>query len=103
MNATELLQGHAQKLEQASFKASGINDDLEKAAATAKTWSETLGLGSSTQDVIIRVVSPIASLFLGGYGLPATLARNALLLFGGKFSNMGFKEKRTNSFRLCQC
>ena len=86
-NMTELIQDHTENLEQASFTAYNIHDSLEKAAALANAWNETL-LGGSLGDNAIRIAGPLTTVFLGNYGLAPSLARNVLLVVSG----YGFAE-----------
>lgn len=85
MNATELLQGHTQNLQQASNKASGINNDLDRAVITAQTWHETLGVSNSVPDWALRVMSPMATLVLGNFGITRTASSNLFLAGSGEF------------------
>lgn len=82
-NMTTLLYNHTESLEQASSTAFGIHHSLEQAAYAAKSWNQTLSLGSALMDYGLRVSCPIASVFLGNYGLPPSLTRNAALVLGG--------------------
>lgn len=90
-NMTDLLNNHSESLEQASFTAFGIHDSLEKAAKFAQSWSESSVLGSSMGDYAIRIVGPLATVFLGNYGLPPSLTRNALLILSGKQTQLSPK------------
>lgn len=83
INATELLQTHNQKLDQATTKTSVITGDLEKAAAAAKSWSENLNVRNGFADWSIRIVGAVGAPLIGNIGLPTSLARNFLLFFGG--------------------
>lgn len=84
MNATELLQSHNQKLDQATSKTSGITEDLEKAAAAAKLWSESLSISGAMPDWAIEVISTIGSFAVGNILAPPSLTRSFALLAAGK-------------------
>lgn len=84
INATELLQSHNQKLDQATSKTSGITDDLEKAAAAAKLWSESLSISGTVPDWAIELISTFGSLVIGNIGAPPSLTRSFALLAAGK-------------------
>lgn len=83
MNATELLQSHNQKLAQASSKTSRIVNDLEKAAAVAKSWGESISVRGEMPDWAIKIISIAGTLAIGNIGFPPTLARNFALLAAG--------------------
>lgn len=83
-NMTTLMYIHSENIEQASFTASSIYDTLEKATVSVKTWNATLLGGGSFGNYAIRFAGPLASVFLGNYGLPPSLARNAVLILGGE-------------------
>jgi hypothetical protein len=92
-----LLQAHNQKLDQAGFKASAITDDLGRAAAAAKLWSETLSVERWTQwlaDWGIRGTGGVVFSVAGYISCPTLdpitmVVRTIVLFFGGKkiFSN----------------
>jgi hypothetical protein len=83
MNATELLQSHNQKLEQASSKASGISEDLERAAAAADTWAQSIAQSGQLPDWAVRLGTPITFVLVGSYGHAPSLVWNlALGTFG---------------------
>ncbi|KUJ23082.1 uncharacterized protein LY89DRAFT_776894 [Mollisia scopiformis] len=83
MNATELLQSHTQHLQQASIKASGINDDLDKAVAIAQTWQENLRVSGSMPDWVFRAGTPMAALSLGNFGIARSTGGNIGLAGAG--------------------
>ena len=83
-NMTTLLHNHTESLEYASSTAFAIHHNLEQAANAARSWNQTLSLGSTIADYGLRISCPIASIFLGNYGLPPSLTRNAALVLGGK-------------------
>lgn len=84
MNATELLQSHTQSLQQASVKASGINEELDRAVATAQTWQESLDASSSMPDWAMRVLCPAAAFMLGNHGIQRTTLGNLALVSSGE-------------------
>jgi hypothetical protein len=80
INATEILQSHTQKLNKASLTASGIRDNLERAAASAfnlNSWDTVI-------DWIIRIVLPLLTMVIGNYGTDPTIVNNLLLFSGGQ-------------------
>jgi hypothetical protein len=87
-----LLQAHNQKLDQAGFKASAITDDLGRAAAAAKLWSETLSVERWTQwlaDWGIRGTGGVVFSVAGYISCPTLdpitmVVRTIVLFFGGK-------------------
>lgn len=83
MNATELLQSHNQKLDQATSKTSSITSDLEKAAAAARAWSENIDIHGGIPDWAIRTISLFGSLAVGNIGGSPTLTRNVALMAAG--------------------
>jgi hypothetical protein len=83
-NITILLENHTDHLEQAKSTASTIHHSLEKAATIADSWNENFRAGGSLGPYAVRITSPLTFLFLGNYGLPTSLSRNAALLLGGK-------------------
>jgi len=83
VNMTRLLNSHTESLEYARSTAFGIHDSLEQAARAANSWNQTLKVTSTIVDYGLRLSCPIASLFLGNYGLPPSLIRNAALVLGG--------------------
>lgn len=84
MNATELLQSHNQKLDQATSKTVGITNDLEKAAAAARTWSESVDIHGDIPDWAIKTITICGSLAVGNIGGSPTLTRNMALIAAGK-------------------
>lgn len=84
INATELLQSHNQKLDQAGSKTVGIANDLEKAAAAARAWSENIDVHGGIPDWAIKTISIFGSLAFGNIGGSPTLTRNVALLAAGK-------------------
>jgi hypothetical protein len=82
-NMTEIISNHSESLEQASWTALGIHDSLERVVASARSWNETLFVSRTFGDYVIRFVGPLATVFLGNYGLPPSLARNAVLTISG--------------------
>jgi hypothetical protein len=84
INATELFVVHADKIEQASLTVSRIHDNLGPVAAAGDFVSGYLKYGGSFGDLAIRIATPPSMVFLGSYGLPASMVRNALLGIGGK-------------------
>jgi len=82
-NMTDLLHNHSEELEYASSTAFSIHSSLEKAAASAKSLNETSFISGSFGDFAIRLIVPLASVFLGNYGLAPSLSRNAVLILGG--------------------
>jgi len=84
VNMTTLLSNHTENLEYASSTASGISHSLEQAAYAARSWNQTLSFSSTIANYGLRLSCPIASVFLGNYGLPPSLTRNAALVLGGK-------------------
>jgi hypothetical protein len=84
LNMTNMLDSHGNLLEAASFTASRLHYTLEKAAPLAEAWNETLNIVRSPNDWTLRLIMPTASVVLGNYGMSATLARNTLLMLGGK-------------------
>jgi hypothetical protein len=83
-NATELLQSHNQKLEQASSKASGISDNLERAATAADTWAQSIAQSGQIPDWAVRLGTPIAFVLVGSYGHAPSLVWNLALGTFGK-------------------
>lgn len=88
INATELLQSHTQNLQQASVKASGINEDLDKAVLTAQTWQDSVSPSGSMPDWAVRVICPAVTFVLGGHGMPRTALGNLALVGSGKLLNI---------------
>lgn len=88
VNATEILQGHVQKLAQADSAVSGIHENLDRAAEAVKSWSENLPIGWRMTDLVIRVGTPVGALILGNYGITPTMTMNAVLLISGKLFEM---------------
>ena len=83
-NATELFVIHVDKIEQASLTVSRIHDNLGLVAAAGDFVSGYFKYAGSFGDLAIRIATPPSMVFLGSYGLPASIARNALLGIGGK-------------------
>ncbi|CZR51965.1 uncharacterized protein PAC_01842 [Phialocephala subalpina] len=84
INATKLLQSHSQNLHQASAKASDINENLNKAVLTARTWQDTLSVSTSMPDWALRVLCPLTTLVLGNFGIASpTIGSNLMLFIGG--------------------
>jgi hypothetical protein len=88
VNATEILQGHAQKLAQADSTVSRIHENLDQAAEAVKSWNENLPTGWRLTDLVIRVGTPVGALILGNYGITPTMTMNAVLLISGKLFKM---------------
>lgn len=84
VNATELLQSHVQKLAQAETAASGIHENLDRAAEAMKSWSENLPVGSGIADWGLRIGTPLAAVILGNYGITPTFTMNAILCLSGE-------------------
>jgi len=92
INATELLQTHNQKLDQASLKTAAITDDLGRAAAAAKLWSETLRVdrwAGWLADWGIRGTGGVVFSVVGYLSYPTLdpitmVARTVVLFFSGK-------------------
>jgi hypothetical protein len=82
-NTTELLQAHFQKLEQASAQASEINENLEKAAAAANLFHDSIGISGNVPDWALRLAAPLSTLLIGSYGLTPSIIRNSGLLISG--------------------
>ncbi|CAG8975672.1 hypothetical protein HYALB_00007875 [Hymenoscyphus albidus] len=86
LNATDLFQTHATQLEKARMTANKIHDSLGNVASITKlvsTFADKMTLSGRIGDWMVRLVVPPATVFLGSYGLPPSLSRNALLLVGG--------------------
>jgi hypothetical protein len=81
INATELLQSHNRKLNQASSTASGIHENLERAAATAMVFNSQGSFG----DWALRALVPLSTLIVGSFRATPTLAQNMGLLSGGRW------------------
>jgi hypothetical protein len=88
VNATEILQGHVQKLAQADSTVSRIHENLDQAAEAVKSWNENLPTGWRLTDLVIRVGTPVGALILGNYGITPTMTMNAVLLISGKLFKM---------------
>ena len=84
MNATELLQTHNQKLENASSKASDISENLEKAAAAADSWAQSIAQSGQLPDWAVRLGTPVAFVLVGSYGHAPSLVWNLVLGTFGK-------------------
>jgi hypothetical protein len=85
INATELLQTHNQKLDQATSKASIIATDLERVAATVKGWGENLNMNGSAPDWAVRSISLLTPMAVGNIGVPSTWTRNIRLVAAGMY------------------
>lgn len=83
MNATEILQGHAQKLNEASRAASNINEKLEQAVENARTWGDALYLGGSIPDWTLRTWIPVSVVAIGNFGYAASWVSNIQLGIAG--------------------
>jgi hypothetical protein len=94
VNATELLRSHNQKLDQATSKTSKITDDLENAAAAARSWSENISVGGAVPGWAIKMISIFGSLAVGNLGGPPTLTRNVALLAAGKLYFLIVQNRR---------
>ncbi|KAM3079462.1 hypothetical protein ACMFMG_005893 [Clarireedia jacksonii] len=77
-NMTALINEHAETLEQASFTASNIQENLGKAAMGALD-----SVGELALDYSLRLLSPLLSLYVGNYGVSASSTRNIVLCIGG--------------------
>jgi hypothetical protein len=82
-NMTSLIQNHTEYLESASSKVSNIHSILEKTAVFAKSWNHNVERGGPLGNYVLRIVTPLATLILGNYGLPPSFTRNAMLILGG--------------------
>jgi hypothetical protein len=94
MNATELLHSHNQKLEQANSQASGISENLERAAASADSWAESMTQSGQIPDWAVRLGTPIALVFVGSYGHAPSLLWNIAL---GTFGKLPPHQKKSSS------
>lgn len=83
MNATEILQGHAQKLSEASRAASIINEKLEQAVENAHTLGDALTLGGSPPDWTLRTWIPVGVVAIGNFGYAASWVSNIQLGIAG--------------------
>jgi len=99
MNATELLQSHNQKLEHASSKASGISENLERAAAAADTWAQSIAQTGQLPDWAVRLGTPIAFVLVGSYGHGPSLVWNLALGTFGKLPSYQMEVFLTNAFK----
>src|SRR6266536_2622671 len=88
INATELLQSHNQKLNQASSTASGIHENLERAAAAAMIFNSQGFFGDWT----LRALIPLSTLIVGSFRATPTLAQNMGLLSGGRWLTSQFPK-----------
>jgi hypothetical protein len=84
VNATELFLVHADKIEQASLTVSQIHKNLGPIATVGDFIFDYLKHSGYVADWAIRVATPPGLIWLGGWGLPASMIRNALLGIGGK-------------------
>jgi hypothetical protein len=109
INATELLQNHNQKLDQASLKTAVITDDLGRAAAAAKLWSETLSVerwAGWLADWGIRGTGGVVFSVVGYLSYPTLdpitmVARTVVLFFSGKKICNKFFCELANFCRHC--
>jgi hypothetical protein len=83
-NATELFLVHADKIEQASLTVSQIHKNLGPIAAVGDFIFGYVKHSGFVGDWAIRVATPTGMVWLGGWGLPASVIRNALLGISGK-------------------
>ncbi len=83
MNATEILQGHAQKISHASETASNINEILERAVQNVQTWNDVLSLGGSIPDWTLRTWIPVGLVAIGNFGYAASWVSNIQLSIAG--------------------
>ena len=81
-NMGEVLQLHAQTIEQTSFTVSGINENLETALASSKSLRDRLSYGSF--DSVLRFGAPIASMALGNLRLGPNLALTIVFYLVGE-------------------
>lgn len=79
----ELLQHHTNTLQQASYAASDIHDNLDKVVEASKLWSITLNERGFLSDYSLRLGIPLTTLFVGNYGMTSSLMRNVGLFLGG--------------------
>ncbi|KAF4637662.1 hypothetical protein G7Y89_g427 [Cudoniella acicularis] len=89
-NTTELFQAHTDQLEQANVAASRIHDSLGNVAAVTNVITKLtndLNIGGSLGDWVIRLAGPPTAMLFGSYGLPPSLARNALLFISGELGS----------------
>ena len=82
-NATDILQGHAQKLNEASRAASQINRKLEQAVENAQTWGDALSMSGSIPDWTLRTWIPVGLVVIGNFGYAATWSSNIQLGIAG--------------------
>ena len=87
MNATELLQSHAQILDHANSKASRISENLDKAASAADSWMEGLSRGQAIPDSAFRVSGPLISVALRGWGQTRSILRNIEVVAVGMWTS----------------
>lgn len=83
MNATNALQGHTHKLNEASRSASDINEKLQQAAENAELWKASLDVRMSVPDWTLRTWIPVGVVALGNFGHAASLMSNLKLCSSG--------------------
>jgi hypothetical protein len=96
------LQTHVQKIEQAESAASGIHENLDRAAEAVKSWSENLPVGGGWSDWLLRIGTPLAAVILGNYGITPTFTMNARLFVIGKLYEKKLKSTALISIRLAR-
>ncbi|KAJ5051791.1 uncharacterized protein L3040_001562 [Drepanopeziza brunnea f. sp. 'multigermtubi'] len=83
INATELLQGHAHQLNEASRAASTINEDLKKAVEHAHSWKDALNVEGGIPDWTLRTWLPLGMVLAMNTAVTASKLLNAQVGLAG--------------------
>ncbi|KAK6587045.1 hypothetical protein PZA11_000335 [Diplocarpon coronariae] len=90
MNATEILQGHAHKLNEASRAASDINHELRQAVEHVHFWGDALIL--SGFDWLLRSSIPASMVLIGRCAFSTSLKSDMALGASGKLCSSTIKD-----------
>jgi hypothetical protein len=78
------FHNHEEALNAARRRAEEISRTLQSAADSASTFTGYMSSGLGLSKWLPYVYCPLASLFVGSYGLPPSAARNFVLIGIGK-------------------